>query len=521
MSADHVLSFGPFRLMPSQRMLLEGERPLRLGSRAFDILVTLAERAGEVVSNGELMARVWPNTVVEPGALRVHLFGLRKALGDGRGEQRYIVNVPQQGYCFVAPVERAAARVRPAADDQQAATQAPEQHAVFDAAAIAPLPVLLTRVVGRDELVGNLVRELPTRRCVTFVGTGGIGKTTLAIAVAHGLAPAFGEQVLFVGLAPLEDPRPSFPTRWPPPSASRHWFRTRSAASAPTCATSACYSSSTTASTSSIRFRSWSSNSWRPLPACTCWPPAGSRCASRVNGCNASALSKCLRRCPRSMRRWPGATRHWSFFIERVRASVDSFDPPEPELAMIAGICRAVDGIPLAIELAAAGVERLGVRGVAAHLGDRLSLLTRGRRTALPRHQTLRAALDWSYGLLMPAEQAMLRHLSVFRGRFTLEAALAVCAASPAQGAGASAEDLFNLLAKSLLSSDIGGEAVQDLAAGDHPPVRLGAAGCQRRRGRADPPPRHAHARLLDPDGSREGTGANRRVADAPCLSHR
>ena len=207
MSADHVLSFGPFRLMPSQRMLLEGERPLRLGSRAFDILVTLAERAGEVVSNGELMARVWPNTVVEPGALRVHLFGLRKALGDGRGEQRYIVNVPQQGYCFVAPVERAAARVRPAADDQQAATQAPEQHAVFDAAAIAPLPVLLTRVVGRDELVGNLVRELPTRRCVTFVGTGGIGKTTLAIAVAHGLAPAFGEQVLFVGLAPLEDPR--------------------------------------------------------------------------------------------------------------------------------------------------------------------------------------------------------------------------------------------------------------------------------------------------------------------------
>ena len=159
-------------------------------------------------------------------------------------------------------------------------------------------------------------------------------------------------------------------------------------------------------------------------------------------------------------RRYPAL----ELFIERVRASVDSFDPPEPELAMIAGICRAVDGIPLAIELAAAGVERLGVRGVAAHLGDRLSLLTRGRRTALPRHQTLRAALDWSYGLLMPAEQAMLRHLSVFKGRFTLEAALAVCAASPAAKVRAHRPTTscpFNLMAKSLLSSDIGGEAVQ------------------------------------------------------------
>lgn len=141
MSADQVLSFGPFRLMPSQRVLLEGEHPLRLGSCAFDILVTLAERAGEVVSNAELMARVWPNTIVEPGALRVHLFGLRKALGDGRGEQRYIINVPQQGYCFVAPVERVAAPVRPAAVGEPAA-QAPGQPVVFDAAAIAPLPRL-------------------------------------------------------------------------------------------------------------------------------------------------------------------------------------------------------------------------------------------------------------------------------------------------------------------------------------------------------------------------------------------
>ena len=459
MSADQVLSFGPFRLMPGQRVLLEGEQPLRLGSRAFDILVTLAERAGEVVSNAELMARVWPNTIVDPGALRVHLFGLRKALGDGRGEQRYIVNVPQQGYCFVAPVERVAAPVRPAAFGEPAA-QGPGQPVVFDAAAIAPLPVLLTRVVGRDELVGSLVRELPARRCVTFVGTGGIGKTTMALAVAHGLAPAFEHQVLFVGLAPLEDPRLV-------PNALASALGVTTLASDPV--RGVCtflrdkrllividncehlidpvseLAEQLLATAPGVHLLATSREPLRiqgewvqRIGALEVPPP--------MAGIDAAAAQ-----------RYPAL----ELFIERVRASIDSFDPPEAELAMIADVCRALDGIPLAIELAAAGVERLGVRGVAAHLRDRLSLLTRGRRTALPRHQTLRAALDWSYGLLTPSEQAMLRHLSVFRGRFTLESALAVCSAPEAQAAGASADDLFNLMAKSLLSSDIGGEAVQ------------------------------------------------------------
>ena len=106
MFGDTALGFGPFTLLPGQRMLLESGLPVRLGSRPFDLLTTLVERAGEVISNAELIARVWPNVVVEPGALRVHLAGLRRVLGDGREGQRYIVNVPLQGYCFVAVVTR-------------------------------------------------------------------------------------------------------------------------------------------------------------------------------------------------------------------------------------------------------------------------------------------------------------------------------------------------------------------------------------------------------------------------------
>jgi DNA-binding winged helix-turn-helix (wHTH) protein len=100
------MSFGPFHLLPSQRLLLKANQPLRLGSRAFDILVALVERAGEVISKSELMARIWPNTFVEEGNLKVQVAALRRALADGEARSRYIANVTGRGYCFVAPVVR-------------------------------------------------------------------------------------------------------------------------------------------------------------------------------------------------------------------------------------------------------------------------------------------------------------------------------------------------------------------------------------------------------------------------------
>lgn len=98
------VSFGPFRLLRTQFLLLEGDKPVPLGSRALEILIVLLERHGELVSKQDLMARVWPNVFVEPANLTVHMSALRRALRDGQDRNRFIVNIPGRGYCFVAPV---------------------------------------------------------------------------------------------------------------------------------------------------------------------------------------------------------------------------------------------------------------------------------------------------------------------------------------------------------------------------------------------------------------------------------
>src|SRR3979409_1295070 len=100
------ISFGPYRLLAAQRLLLEGDRPVRLGSRAFDILAALVERAGEVVGKEQLIARAWPQTFVEESNLKIQMSALRRALGDGQGGNRYVITVPGRGYNFVAPLRR-------------------------------------------------------------------------------------------------------------------------------------------------------------------------------------------------------------------------------------------------------------------------------------------------------------------------------------------------------------------------------------------------------------------------------
>src|SRR6266566_9885120 len=102
--SEHTVAFGPFRLIAAQRLLLEGDKPVRLGSRAFDILAALVERAGEVVGKDELIARAWPQTFVEEANLKIQVSALRRALGDGQGGNRYIITVPGRGYNFVAPI---------------------------------------------------------------------------------------------------------------------------------------------------------------------------------------------------------------------------------------------------------------------------------------------------------------------------------------------------------------------------------------------------------------------------------
>ena len=184
-----VLRFGPYAFHLRQRLILEGDRQLRMGGRALDILQVLVERAGRVVSKEQLIAQVWPTSVVEEINLRVHIAALRRALGDGENGQRYIVNVPQFGYSFVAPVHYDS--VPPVVFER---LQAPQHN----------LPARLTPITGRDALVGGMVRRLPLCRLMTVTGPAGVGKTTVALRVAELLLQHFRDGVWLVDLAQVD-----------------------------------------------------------------------------------------------------------------------------------------------------------------------------------------------------------------------------------------------------------------------------------------------------------------------------
>jgi DNA-binding winged helix-turn-helix (wHTH) protein len=188
---DTVFAFGPFRLYPAQRLLLKEDKPIRLGSRAFEILVTLVERAGETVLKGELIDRVWPDMVVAEAHLRVHVAGLRKALGDGRDGNRFVENIPGRGYGFVSPVTRAQ----------------PQQTAALPSqpARVGNLPAQLTRVIGRSDVIATAASRLSQHRLLTIIGPGGIGKTTVAVAAAEATNASYPDGVWFVGLSTIID----------------------------------------------------------------------------------------------------------------------------------------------------------------------------------------------------------------------------------------------------------------------------------------------------------------------------
>src|SRR5712671_4337197 len=186
------LSFGAFHLVVSERLLTKEGVPVELGARALDILIALISTPNELLSKKDLISRVWPDVIVEEGSLRFHMTSLRKALGDGKDGARYITTLPGRGYCFVAPVSWASS---PRDDAPAAAANFPH----------ANLPNRLSRMVGRDDDVFRLSAQLAASRFVTVVGAGGVGKTTVAVAVAHHLVEAFAGSVLFVDIGMLSD----------------------------------------------------------------------------------------------------------------------------------------------------------------------------------------------------------------------------------------------------------------------------------------------------------------------------
>jgi predicted ATPase len=440
-SSDHAYSFGPFRLLPRRKLLLEGETPVRLGGRALDILLALVEQAGEVVGKNELMARVWPNVTVDEVNLRVNVAALRKALGDGQPNRRYVMNNPGRGYCFVERIEH----LEPTAPSIPPGNQEVAAH---------NLPPPLTRPIGRSDAISALVRLLSEHRLVTVVGPGGIGKTTVALATAETLLTAYPHGVRFVDLAPLNDPRLV-------PSAVAAALRLTSQAENIIAGLVAylrdkqmlivldsCEHCIEVAASLAEQLISHS----RRLHIL-----ATSREPLRAKGERVRRLQPLVSP-PGDLTRLTAADALGfpaiQLFAERASASLNDFELTDADAPVVAQICRKLDGIALAIELAAAHASMFSMKELLARLDDRLQLL-QGRRTALPRHRTLAAALDWSYEGLPEEERRILRRLSVFAGTFTLQSAKAVAVGDDIV-AGVS-----NLLEKSLVSADVSGDIAQ------------------------------------------------------------
>jgi predicted ATPase/DNA-binding winged helix-turn-helix (wHTH) protein len=432
-----VISFGPFSLIASERLLTRGGTPVELSARALDVLIALLSNPNEVVSKNDLLTQVWPDVTVEEGSLRFHIANLRKALGDGQDGARYITTVPGRGYCFVAPISRSS--------DQG---QAPAVAVSFPH---ANLPGRQSGMVDREDDLRNLSTRLHTARFVTIVGSGGVGKTTVAVAVGHQLIEAFAGAVLFVDLGMLSDPDLiatavasmfglSVQSDDATPNLIAYLRDKRVLMILDTCE----HLIEAVATLTSTIFAA----------APQVHILATSREALQVEGEHVYRLGPLA--CPPDE---PGLTAAIAqtfpaprLFVERAMASGARLDFSDAEAAIVVAICRKLDGVALAIELAARRVEAYGLHQTAALLDQRLTLLWVGPRSAPPRQRTLHATLDWSYGLLSETERLVLRRLAVFVGHFTLDAVLAVATdATLDQAAVFGAID--SLVAKSMVAT--------------------------------------------------------------------
>jgi len=429
-------TFGRFTLIPAQLLLLDGDTPVRLGSRAMALLCALVEQAGAVLSRDELVARVWPETVVEETSLRVQVAALRKALGEGQRGDRYVVNVIGRGYSFVAPVSW-----QPGAPAPVAADDAPRRH---------NLPARLARMVGRDEVVKALRAQVGRRRLVSIVGPGGIGKTAVSLSVAEAACEDFEHGARFVDLAPLSDP------------------------GAVEAALSAALAVTGPAGDALPTLHAFLRERELLLVFDNCEhvvEPVARLCEALLREAPRLHILTTSREALNAESEWVhrlaalrtpepadalGVEQALEYpavllFVERAMANADSFVLAEGNLHWVRQVCGRLDGMPLAIELAAARIASLGVQGLAARLEDVFDLLTRGRRTGEPRHHAMKAVLAWSHDLLSDDERKVLRRLAIFRATFTLEAARSVAADDQMDG-GAVVEHLLSLCDKSLVT---------------------------------------------------------------------
>jgi non-specific serine/threonine protein kinase len=395
--------FGRFELNPTTRQLLADGRPVVLGDRAFDVLLALVERAGRLVPKDELLDLVWPGLVVEENNLQVQVSTLRKILGAAA-----IATSAARGYRFTLAL---------VADGEASSSPAAQRH---------NLPQQLTSFIGHDDELEEYAALLEQTRLLTLTGIGGCGKTRLAIKLAERVLQSFPDGVWYVDLAPLLD-------------AERVAL--------------------TVATTLGVR-----EEKDRPIVDTLCSRLAAQRTLLVLDNCEhltaacAALVQRLISATPgvrvlaasreglsvpgeravtvRSLSFPPPGSKHElraleaceavRLFVERAQLSVPKFSLADDTADAVAEICRRLDGIPLAIELAAARVRILSVEEIRARLDDRFRLLIGGSKTALARQQTLLATIQWSYDHLAPDQRQLLRRLSVFVGGWTLGGAVRV-----------------------------------------------------------------------------------------------
>jgi predicted ATPase/DNA-binding winged helix-turn-helix (wHTH) protein len=421
--------FGRVEVRCGERELLLDGEPAKLGARAFDLLQALVERRERVVSKNELLDLVWPGLVVEENNLQVQISTLRKLLGPAA-----ISTIPGRGYRFT---------------QAQGTVYATESTASATTAASNSIEEALPVLVGREDDLGALRKVVLSHRVVTIAGAGGVGKTTLARALAYRMRGEFDNSECLVDLAPVSDPslaatavamalqvklgnRPAVAVIGEALGTRRmlvvldnceHLLQS--------------VAELVDALRPMVPGVHWLATSQEPLKLI------------REQVFRLGALALPAEHTLDAARR-AGAV---VLFEARARAADPRFALTEENVVAAIDICRHLDGIPLAIELAAARVPLLGLEGLRSRLGERLRVLTGGARVALPRHRTLLAALEWSHGLLSAAQQTVFRRLGVFAGSFALDAAQQV-AADETMDEWAVLDDLGALVDKSLVVAE-------------------------------------------------------------------
>jgi non-specific serine/threonine protein kinase len=426
----NVYRLGRVEVRPSERVVTVDGRLAPLGSRAFDILLALIDHRDRVVTKDELLERCWAGLVVEEHNLHTQVSQLRKVLGSD-----VITTVPGRGYQLTLPV---------LGDDGRESPAASNRHNLQNS---------LTSFIGREQELAQLAVLVASNRLVTLTGTGGIGKTRLAAQVARRLLGTFRDGVWLVELAALSDSRLV-------PQAVALALGVREEPMRPVIET-------LSENLSSKKLLLLLDNAEHLLEGCIQLVDRVLRRSSDISFLVTSrerlgVMGELTFGVPSLT--VPEASEAHSpetvsaceavrLFVERAGLVRAGFEMTARNAPQIGSICARLDGMPLAVELAAARVRAMSVDELGERLDQRFALLTDGSRAALPRHRTLRSVLDWSYDLLSGRDQAMLRRVAVFAGGWTLANAELICAGDGIEAANV-LERLTSLIDKSLIVTD-------------------------------------------------------------------